>query len=176
MITLKHTTSTCAPSEGAQRDQLIGIGRQGVMAQPLSGLAGYCALRTGRSITLGHSACADATGAAPDRRHVAAADRAAPGSSMRTRPGQRPLATGHRGRLEHGVELHHRLHVVLRLAVVGDPVAGALHRALARVVGGQRQFQLAGEQVEQVAQVARAGADVGARVGQLVLDRRLGRR
>lgn len=112
-------------------------------------------------------------------RHVAPADRTAlrhrelhadaPRHLAATRSAAAP-ARGRDRRLQVRVELQHGLHVVLRFLVVRDLVARALHRALARVVGGQRQFDLAREHRDQVAQVAGAGGDVDARVEQLLLD------
>ena len=105
-------------------------------------------------------------------RHVAR-PLAPPIISMRTRPElpEVPSCCGPAGRLELAVELHHGLDVILGFGVVRYLVARALDRAFAGVVGGQGQLDLAGKQLDQVAQVAGAGPDVGPGVGQLFLDR-----
>ena len=79
--------------------------------------------------------------------------------------------SGRRNWLQHGVELHHGFDVVLRFFVIGNFVARTLHRAFTRVVRGECQLQLAGEQVEQVTQIPRTGLDVGARISEFFLDR-----
>jgi len=64
------------------------------------------------------------------------------------------------------VQRQHALDVAARLAIRRH-AAEATHRGGPGVVGGERQLQVVVEAVQQVAQVARAGAHVGVWVGRL---------
>ena len=71
------------------------------------------------------------------------------------------------------VELHHGFNVIFCFGIVGNPVASALHCALASVVGSHRQFKLTWKHFDQVTQIGSASLDIGFWICQFYFDRSL---